>query len=185
MPKPLTGVDRIYVVVTPPCCGMTDAGGFHKYSTSTTGDSYMYVQVKSGGAMNNTFSASNAFTHEVAEAVTDPSWDTTPAWYNGQARGQGEIGDVSGNCYCDVNGNNVQYVWSPQNRALHSTPRMEGGLYQYANGTFSQLYSGPVRRFRRRLRARRHGQRQPGQPLAGAPDAARDPRGANQRPHGG
>jgi hypothetical protein len=136
------GVNQLYVVFTAPGTvvfagggnSVTDFAGYH--STFTLSGQPVYYAViaypDQGGFASMTVTAS----HELAEAVTDP--DTVSGWFDDSQPADGEIGDLAGNQVQNLNGYQLQALWSNQVVAVGADAGSQPmvALYDAGSGAF-------------------------------------------------
>jgi hypothetical protein len=110
VPEPSTAVDRIYCVVMPTGHSSSDTPfvGQHQMA-SRNGVDVVWAWVTNDGTLTGGNSAPKIFTHEVAEACTNP--DVSSGFTVTSDQGD-EIGDVCNNTFSVVNGVAEEAYWS-------------------------------------------------------------------------
>jgi acylphosphatase len=128
VPTPAKDIDRIYCVVMPTghSSGDTSFVGQHQYR-DRAGVRVYWAWVTNDGSLTGGNSVPKIFTHEVAEACSDPDIGTgiTLTSVNGD-----EIGDVCNNTYSVVDGHAEEAYWSvADNRCVlpQTVLRIAGG----------------------------------------------------------
>jgi len=120
VPAPTTGHQRFYAVVTPPGLNDDEALGKHVNFTFNGVKAY-YCWINSIGGLTDSSSDGvvNTFSHELAEACTDP--DGSGITVNDTGVSNDEIGDTCNNEFSlvEINGVhcNVQCYWSAADQA--------------------------------------------------------------------
>src|SRR5450432_518872 len=121
VPAPATGRQRFYAVVTPP--GLDDSEALGKHINFTyKGVKAYYCWVNSIGGLTDSSSDGvvNTFSHELAEACTDPDGGSGIT-VDGTGVSNDEIGDTCNNEFAIVEMNgvhcNVQCYWSAADKA--------------------------------------------------------------------
>ena len=121
VPAPATGHQRFYAVVTPPGLNDNEALGKHINFTYKGVKAY-YCWVNSIGGLTDSSSDGvvNTFSHELAEACTDPDGGSGIT-VDGTGVSNDEIGDTCNNEFAIVEMNgvhcNVQCYWSAADKA--------------------------------------------------------------------
>jgi hypothetical protein len=111
VPTPTSAVDRLYVVLMPTghSSGDTTFVGQHQY-WDRAGTGVYWAWVTNDGTLTGGNSIPKVFTHEVAEAVSNPDLSSGITL---TSAGEGdEIGDVCNNTYSTVNGAAEEAYWS-------------------------------------------------------------------------
>ena len=123
VPAPASGHQRFYAVVTPPGINNALSGDLGQHqSFSYKGANAWYCWCDSVGGLADTSASDggvNIFSHELAEACTDPNGDSILV--NGTGVSNDEIGDTCNNEFAIVQMNgvkcNVQCYWSKADNA--------------------------------------------------------------------
>ncbi len=115
VPAPSSSVDRIYCVLMPTghSSGDTSFVGQHQ-ANSHNGIPVYWAWVTNDGTLTGGNSIPKVFTHEVAEACSDPNLSTGITL---TSVGEGdEIGDVCNNTFSTINGAAEEAYWSQVDR---------------------------------------------------------------------
>ena len=123
VPAPIAGHQRFYAVVTPPGINNGLGGDLGQHQSFTyNGVTAYYCWIDSIGGLTDPTSDGviNTFSHELAEACTDPD-GSTGIHVNGTGVSNDEIGDTCNNEFAIVEMNgvtcNVQCYWSAADNA--------------------------------------------------------------------
>lgn len=115
-PDDLPGSQYLYTVFLPPGVNPKGGGGGEHTYRSHNGQNVHFAWVTHGGSID---SISDTFSHELAEAVTDPEGSAFTFTSEGDPGYPGwiEIGDVCQSYNARLNGVMVQAYWSQRDRA--------------------------------------------------------------------
>lgn len=110
VPAPSSSVDRIYCVLMPTghSSGDTNFVGQHQ-ANNHNGITVYWAWVTNDGTLTGGNSIPKVFTHEVAEACSDPNLSTGITLTSTEGD---EIGDVCNNTYSTINGAAEEAYWS-------------------------------------------------------------------------
>jgi hypothetical protein len=114
IPAPANNVDRLYCVLMPTghSSGDTNFVGQHQFFTHNGVRGY-YAWISNDGTLTGGNSIPKVFSHEVAEACSDPDLGAGPAILVDVGSDTGEeIGDVCNNTWATVNGHAEEAYWS-------------------------------------------------------------------------
>jgi hypothetical protein len=114
IPAPVNNVDRLYCVLMPTghSSGDTNFVGQHQFF-SYNGVRGYYAWISNDGTLTGGNSIPKVFSHEVAEACSDPDLGAGPAILVDVGSDTGEeIGDVCNNTWATVNGHAEEAYWS-------------------------------------------------------------------------
>ena len=118
IPAPANNVDRLYCVLMPTghSSGDTSFVGQHQFFSYNSVRGY-YAWISNDGTLTGGNSIPKVFSHEVAEACSDPDLGAGPAILVDVGSDTGEeIGDVCNNTWATVNGHAEEAYWSQADR---------------------------------------------------------------------
>lgn len=110
VPTPDSSVDRVYAVILPTGVGTKDHPGdvgYHGYFDRSDGTRAYWAWVTNDGTLTGGNSIPKVFSHELAEACTDPDIGSGIIVNN-----NAEIGDVCNSTWQIVNGHAEEAYWS-------------------------------------------------------------------------